>query len=162
MRRLIITALAAPVLALGAGVASAAPAFASSPLCEASGSYCLGGPSLSWGSVVKEGNPGWNMTFNFDGGHDSAGNLTGTLVFTGASNTCAHVSIPGDTLVYTGACSGISGVTWGRNPLNGAFRYKNEKASSNEGVTLYMTGDGDGAQYTVQTAGHGFQRFLFQ
>lgn len=114
----VLTALFTLLLGVSAGQASAQKR-AANPVCEAFGqNLCLGANSLSegYGVILKPFGSGRNMQFNLDGGQlcVSAGCFnTGTLVFTGGTNTCAVAITSGNVLgnVKVGGCT-EQGVTW--------------------------------------------------
>lgn len=155
MRR-ILTIMAMLLLSVGAVVGLSSPAWAGTHMCESFDPthYCAGSLSLNYTASVNETIGGRNMQFTPDGGK-YLGYDTGTLTLTGGTNTCMVADISSG-VVEVNKCSGISGVTWALEPINGHDHFINRWFTDHNNFTEFFSGTGNGDAYIVGADGIGY------
>ena len=151
MKRLPILA-AAVFLAAGTVLGAAGSASAATHMCETFDPtfYCVGTANLNQYTAAKEVLTGGRaVAINTDGG-TYEGFQTATLQLTGGTNTCLVADPLSNGSIVVDPCSGVSGVTWALDVINGHYHFINKYwTEHNHGTNLFFAGDGNGDAYFV-------------
>jgi hypothetical protein len=137
------------VVALTAGASPALASMAAPPasasgnhLCETSGNYCIGAPSLATDAPVVETSSGRDITLEF------LGSAQYELQFNDAPSECVAAANNGTDVVIH-HCNGGDGVVWILFlNANGHLQWQNREFSGD-----YLAGHNDASQYQVKAPG---------